>query len=47
MLANRHDKKLTKKIPVDCGKKYLHESDLDFHERTLNRMEKQDNYFMQ
>ena len=45
MLANRRDKKLTKKIEVDKGKKSSHESDLDFRERILARMEKQENYF--
>ena len=40
MLANRRDKKLTKKIEVDKGKKSSHESDLDFRERILVRMEK-------
>ena len=45
MLANRHDKKLNKKIPVDSGKKSSYESELDFHERIVDRMEKQDNSF--
>ena len=45
MLANRRDKKLAKKTPVDSGKKSSRESDLGFHERILDRMEKQDNPF--
>ena len=45
MLANRSVKKLTTKIPVDCGKKFSHQSDLDFCERILDCMEKQDNPF--
>ena len=34
-----------KKFPVDSGKKSLHESNLDFCERILDRIEKQDNSF--
>ena len=45
MLANRRNKKLTKIIPVDSGKKPSHESDLDFRERISDRMKKQDNSF--
>ena len=40
MLANRRDKKLAKKIPADSGKKSSHESNLD-------RIEKQDNSFIE
>ena len=45
MLENRCDKKLTINIPVRSGRKFSHESDLDFCDRTLGCMEKEDNSF--
>ena len=36
---------MTKKIPVDSGKKSFHESNVDFCERIRDRMEKKDNSF--
>ena len=45
MLAKRNYKKLTKKIPIGSDKKSSHGTGLDFRERILGRMEKQDNSF--